>query len=458
MSSFRARRDQVLNHMQQQGGGAALLRTAPEQVRSNDTDFPFRHDSDFYYLSGFTEPHSALLLIAKPDGTQESLLFCREKNPEREIWDGFRHGPEAAREQFGFDRAWPIEALAEQLALHLADLPALYYPLATRPDVRPEARLDTLVAGAIQAVRAQRKSPPATCHDLAHLLAEMRLFKDPSEIELMQRAADISVAAHLRAMRATAPGRREYEIEAELLYEFRRGGAQFPAYAPIVASGANSCILHYGINNGLCSDGDLLLIDAGCEFDGYCADITRTFPVNGRFSGAQKDCYQLVLAAQQAAIAQAMPGRPYNAIHDAAVSVLAQGMLDLGLLDANKVGTLSDVIEHKTFRQFYMHGTGHWLGMDVHDVGDYRAGSPRADGERAHRKLEAGMVLTVEPGLYVRPAEGVPEAFWQIGIRIEDDILITPDDQHNLTGALPVTVEQIEAVMREAREGAKVQV
>ena len=447
MNPFLARRNRVQDFMQTQGGGLALLTTATEQVRSNDTDFPFRHDSHFYYLTGFTEPQAALLLLVKPDGTRESMLFCREKNPEREIWDGLRYGPEAAREHFGFDRAWPFEALDAKLAEHLADLPALFYPMA--------AGLDARIAQAIQAVRSQRKRAPATSHDLAQLLGEMRLFKDADEVGLMQKAADISVAAHLRAMRRIAPGCHEYQIEAELLYEFRRNGAQSPAYTPIVASGPNSCILHYGSNHGLCRDGDLLLIDAGCEFDSYCADITRTVPVNGRFSGPQRDCYQLVLAAQQAAIGQAMPGRPYHAMHDAAVSVLAQGMLDLGLLDANKVGKLADVIENKTYRQFYMHGTGHWLGMDVHDVGDYRQGAPGADGERAHRTLQPGMVLTVEPGLYVRPAEGVPEAFWHIGIRIEDDILITGDDQHNLSGALPVEVGQIEAVMREAREARK---
>ena len=441
MKPYAARRAKVLAQMQAQGGAAAIIATAPEQVRNSDCDFPFRHDSNFHYLSGFNEPHSVMVLIAPQNGKTETLLFCREKNLEREIWDGFRYGPEAAREQFGFDAAYPICALDSEITRRLPHIPTLYHALGSGPQ-------DTRMAGWLQTMRQESRNAPQTCRSLGLLLDEMRLFKDESEIITMRRAGQISANAHRRAMQKTRPNMHEYEIEAELLYEFRRNGAQAPAYNPIVASGANACVLHYSANNALCKDGDLLLIDAGCEFDSYAADITRTFPVNGRFSGPQKDCYQLVLAAQQAAIDQAMPGRAYNAVNDAAVRVLAQGMLDLGLLDAGKVGNVDDVIEKKAFRQFYMHSTGHWLGMDVHDVGDYRSGIAPEGGERAHRVLQAGMVLTVEPGLYVRPGDGVPEAFWHIGIRIEDDVLITAEGQEILSIAAPRSVAEIETLMQ----------
>jgi Xaa-Pro aminopeptidase len=440
MKPYAARRANVLAQMHAMGGAAAIIATAPEQVRNNDCDFPFRHDSNFYYLSGFEEPSSVIVLIASPNGKTESLLFCREKNPEREIWDGFRHGPQAAQEQYGFDAAYPICELDHQITTRLATLPALYYALGGPQDAR--------VTGWLHTMRQNSRSAPHTCHNLANLLDEMRLFKDESELATLRRAGQISANAHIRAMRSTRPNMHEYEIEAELLYEFRRNGAQSPAYTAIVASGANACVLHYSANNALCKEGDLLLIDAGCELNGYAADITRTFPVNGRFTGPQKDCYEVVLAAQQAALDQAMPGRPYNAMHDAAVRVLTQGMLDLGLLNSAKVGSLDDAIEKKAFRQFYMHGTGHWLGMDVHDVGDYRTGTAPEGGERAHRLLQPGMVLTVEPGLYVRPAENVPEAFWHIGVRIEDDVFITPTGHENLSQAAPRSVAEIEAIMQ----------
>ncbi len=273
----------------------------------------------------------------------------------------------------------------------------------------------------------------------------MRLFKDDAEQALMLRAATISGNAHARAMRASRAGMFEYEIEAELLHEFRRNGAQFPAYTPIVASGANACVLHYNTNNAQTRDGDLVLIDAGCELDGYASDITRTYPVNGRFTGPQKTMYELVLAAQAAALAAAVPGRQYSDIHDAALRVLSQGMLDTGLLDKSKFGSVDDVISERAFMQFYMHGTGHWLGMDVHDCGAYRVNS---DKDKPSRKLEAGMVLTVEPGIYVRPAEGVPEAFWNIGIRIEDDVLVTATGNTVLSTSAPKHIADIEQLMK----------
>jgi Xaa-Pro aminopeptidase len=445
MKSYADRRASLMAQMHAKGGGIAIIPTAQEQMRNSDCEYPYRHDSYFYYLSGFTEPEGVIVLVATA-GKSETLLFCREKNIEREIWDGFRFGPEAARAHFGFDTALPIAALDATMEKLLADAPALYYGLGS------STRLDAQVQGWLHSVRRLSRigvSAPPLAHDIYTLLDEMRLFKDAGEIAIMQRAADISAAAHRRAMQTARPGMHEYQIEAELLYEFRKNGSQFPAYTSIVAAGANACVLHYSANNAKSQDGDLVLIDAGCEFDGYASDITRTFPVNGRFSGPQKALYELVLASQHAALAQVKPGKRYIDGHDAAVRVLAQGMLDLGLLDRSKAGTLDDVIESKIYRQFYMHSTGHWIGMDVHDVGQYREATAAVAGaEKLYRALQPGMTLTVEPGIYVRPAEGVPEQFWHIGIRIEDDVLVTPDGHHILSSAAPTAVADIEALMR----------
>lgn len=412
--------------------GVAMLRTAPERARNRDSGYPFRFDSYFYYLTGFAEPEAVLVLVAGK--APRSILFCREKNMEREIWDGFRYGPEKAREVFGFDEAHPIDKLDELLPDLLADQPAVFC------DVGADAEWDGRVIGWINKVRAKVRSgvaAPTGIRDVREFLDDMRLVKDAYEIDTMKRAADISAQAHARAMRATKPGRHEYEIEAELLHEFRRQGAQSPAYTSIVAGGANACVLHYVQNDAVLKDGDLLLIDAGCELDGYASDITRSFPVGGRFSGPQRDIYELVLAAQSAAIAQVKPGNQWEDPHDAAVKVLVQGMIDLGLCK----GTVDSVIESGDFRRFYMHRTGHWLGMDVHDAGDYKR-----DGEWL--KLKPGMVLTVEPGCYVRPGEGVPEKFWNIGVRIEDDALVTPSGCEIITAAAPKKIGDIEALMR----------
>ncbi|WP_375540459.1 aminopeptidase P N-terminal domain-containing protein [Rugamonas apoptosis] len=445
-SACAARRARLLAQMAEMAPGAvAVLPTAQEVARNADSDYPYRHDSYFYYLSGFTEPESVVVLVAaRGDAPARSILFCREKNAEREIWDGFRHGPEAALTAFGFDATFPIDALDAQMEQLLANAPALYYALGN------DAELDARVRRWLAAVRRQARlgvTAPAAAHDLLPLLDEMRLLKDDGELAIMRRAAAISGRAHARAMRATRPGMHEYEIEAELLYEFRRSGAQHPAYSSIVASGANSCVLHYSANNAPCHDGDLLLIDAGCELDGYASDITRTYPVNGRFTAPQRALYELVLAAQAAALHAIKPGHRYTAIHDAALQVLAQGMLDLGLLDQNKTGGVADVIANKSYLPFYMHGTGHWLGMDVHDVGQYRdVGAP----DKPSRPLQAGMVLTVEPGIYVRPAEGVPEQFWNTGIRIEDDVIVTPTGHTIISAAAPKSVADIEHLMQQA--------
>jgi len=442
-AAYAERRARLIDQMQARGGGIAIIPTAPEALRNNDADFPYRHDSYFYYLTGFTEPEAVLVLVATAAGGQ-SILFCREKNMEREIWDGYRYGPDAAREQFGLDAAHPVSALDAEVPKLMANAPAIFYALGSN------ARLDAQVQGWLQAVRAQVRAgvtAPAAAFDVHQLLDEMRLVKDAGEVAIMRRAALISSAAHERAMRMSKPGLHEYQVEAELLHEFRRNGSQFPAYTSIVATGANACVLHYRAGDAVLRDGDLVLIDAGCELDSYASDITRTYPANGRFSGPQKTLYEIVLAAQAAAIAEIRPGKRFTDGHDAAVKILAQGMLDTGLLNRDKVGTLDDVIANGDFRQFYMHRTGHWLGMDVHDVGEYRDAAP-AGGERPWRTLQAGMALTVEPGIYVRPAEGVPEQYWHIGIRIEDDAVVTPGGCDIITAEAPKTVAEIEAVMR----------
>ncbi|GGE62357.1 Xaa-Pro aminopeptidase [Massilia psychrophila] len=427
---------------QMQPGAVAILPTAPEAMRNSDSEYPYRHDSYFYYLTGFTEPDSVLVLVAAQAGqAAQAILFCRQKSVEREVWDGFRHGPDGARAAFGFDFAFPIEELNKEMARLLANAPAVYYALGH------SAALDLQMKTWLQAVRCQARSgvtAPTVAHDLLVLLGEMRLFKDDFEQVLMRRAGAISGAAHLRAMRASKPGMFEYEIEAELLHEFRRSGAQYPAYTPIVAAGANACVLHYNANNAQSRDGDLILIDAGCELDSYASDITRTYPVNGRFSTPQRLLYDLVLAAQSAALAAVQPGRRYSDIHDSAVSVLVQGMLELGLLDKTVYGNVDNAIAERAHLQFYMHGTGHWLGLDVHDVGAYR--DVHAEGKPS-RPLAPGMVLTVEPGIYVRPAAGVPEQFWNIGIRIEDDVLVTPGGYSILSEGAPRLVADIEAAM-----------
>ncbi len=417
--------------------GVAVLPTAPERVRNRDTHYAYRFDSYFYYLTGFPEPEAVLVLIAGDDANHapQSILFCRDRDEERETWDGFRYGPERAREVFGFDATHSIAALPDKLPELLANQPVLYY------SVGYDAAFDTRVLDALNGVRANVRSgvyAPAAIQDVRALIDEMRLIKDETELTTMRRAAAISTDAHRRAMAATAPGRFEYEVEAQLLHAFRAGGAAGPAYSPIVAGGANACILHYVENNRRLTDGELVLIDAGCELDGYASDITRTFPVNGRFSPAQRDVYQLVLSAQAAAIERIKPGAPWNAPHDAAVRVLVQGMLDLKLL----AGSVDEALEKEAYKRYYMHRTGHWLGLDVHDAGEYKR-------EGVWRNLEPGMVLTVEPGCYIRAAEDVPRPLRDIGIRIEDDVLVTATGCEMLTAAAPKQMDEIEQVMAE---------
>ena len=440
--------------------GIAILPTAPEQQRNRDADFLFRHDSYFYYLCGFLEPKAWLVV----EGSGKTTLFCQPKDLEREIWDGIRVGPDAAPGSLGVDAAFSVTELDAQMPGLIDGRDAVWFPFATHKGL--ETRMDGWLSNVRARVRYGTLCPEQQ-RDLCGPLDEMRLVKDVSEQATMRRAAQISGGAHIRAMQLSASmlraGQevREYHLDAELLHEFRRHGSQYPAYGSIVAAGANACVLHYRADAGLVRDGELVLIDAGCELDGYASDITRTFPANGRFSGPQRELYNLVLASQEAAVAATKSGARFTDPHDATVRVLAQGMLDVGLLDKNKVGSLDDVITNRSYFQFYMHRTGHWLGMDVHDCGAYTEPSElgqvstRKDaltGEtlinRPARILRPGMVLTIEPGIYVRPAEGVPEKFHNIGIRIEDDAIVTETGCELISRGVPVQADEIEALMR----------
>ncbi|MDI1236682.1 MAG: aminopeptidase P N-terminal domain-containing protein [Polaromonas sp.] len=456
---YQKRRAAVARALKAAGGGIALLPTAPEVARNRDSGFPYRHDSYFYYLTGFDEPGAWLAI----ESSGHSTLFCQPKDMEREIWDGIRLGPKAAPAALGVEAAFSVEALEDKMPALLTNQQAVWFPFATHKG------LETQVDGWLGKVRARIRfgaECPQSQHDLCRLLDEMRLTKDAHEIAILRRAGAISAGAHVRAMQTSAAmlregvkgGLREYHLEAELLHEFRRHGSQFPAYTSIVAAGANACVLHYRAGDAELKNGELCLIDAGCELDGYASDITRTFPANGKFTPAQRVLYEIVLEAQNAAVKVTRPGKRFTDPHDAATRVLAQGMLDTGLLDKKKHGKVDDVLASGAYRQFYMHRTGHWMGMDVHDCGDYtEPGSrPREEkdalGQTVMRKpsriLRPGMVTTVEPGIYVRPAKGVPKEFWNIGIRIEDDALVTGKGCELLTRDVPVEADEIEALMR----------
>ena len=440
-------------------GGIAIVPTAPERARNRDSDYLYRHDSYFYYLTGFSEPNAWLVLTA--DG--RSLLFCQPKDLEREIWDGIRLGPEAAPAALGVDEAFSVEELHQRLPQLLENRTTVWWPFATHTGL--EGRIDGWLTSVRARVRYGALAPEGQ-RDLCAILDEMRLVKDAHELDIMRRAARISAGAHVRAMQRSAAmlraGQdvREYHLDAELLHEFRQHGSQYPAYGSIVAAGANACVLHYRADNAPIRDGELVLIDAGCELDGYASDITRTFPANGKFTGPQRTLYELVLASQQAAVAATKPGARFTDPHEATVRVLTQGMLDLGLIDKQQHGTLDDAIANRAYFAHYMHRTGHWLGMDVHDCGSYvepsEVGqvSERRDplsGEvikdRPSRILRPGMVLTIEPGIYVRPSESVPKEFWNIGIRIEDDAVVTDTGCELITRDVPVEPDAIEALM-----------
>ncbi len=413
-------------------GAIALVPAALETVRNHDVEYPFRQDSDFRYLTGFPEPEA--LAVLTPGAEQPYTLFCRSRDPLMETWNGRRAGQAGAVERYGTDRALPIAELDQRLPELLEGRVRVYTPLGCDP------AFDRRVAGWIGALRAQRHRGAAVPHefvDLGYLLHALRLRKSPAELAVMREAARISAGAHARAMRTCAPGLREYQLAAELHHAFEWHGAGW-AYPSIVGGGANACILHYHENDAELRDGELVLIDAGCELDGYASDITRTFPVSGRFSAEQRALYALVLAAQQAALAEVRPGRRWNEYHDAAVRALTEGLCELGLLP----GRAEDRIADEAYKRFYMHRTGHWIGLDVHDPSEYRA-----DGDWC--VLEPGMVLTVEPGLYVAAgAEGVDERWWNIGIRIEDDVAVTETGHEVLTHGVPKDADAIEALMR----------
>jgi len=410
-----------------------IVPAAPERVRNNDSHYPYRQDSDFHYLAGFPEPDAVLALI--PGREQgEMILFCRERDAERERWDGARAGTEGAVEQFGFDDAFPIADIDDILPGMIEGRTRVYYHFGRDPE------FDLKLIGWVNRVRAlvrQGAKPPHEFVALSHLLHDLRLYKSRSEVRVMRKSAKIAAEAHVRAMRATKPGMNEHEVEAELLHEFRRHGA-VPSYEPIVGGGANACVLHYRANNAPLRDGDLLLIDAGAEYQCYASDITRTFPVNGRFSPEQRAIYEIVLAAQRAAIDEVRPGRSFDAYHEAAVRVITRGLIKIGLLE----GSLEKNLREHAYRAFYMHKTGHWLGLDVHDVGDYRI-----DGQ--FRLLEPGMVVTVEPGIYIAPdLKRVPARWRGIGVRIEDDVVVTRGEPMILTDSVPRDADAIEALMR----------
>ena len=430
-SEFARRRKKLMGMMDR--NSIAIVPGAREVTRSRDTEYPFRQNSDLFYLTGFEEPDAVLVLI--PGRRQgQVILFCRERDPEMELWNGYRVGPERAVAYLGVDDAFPVDDLDEILPGLIEGTQRIYYSMG-HDDV-----FDQRVMGWVNQIRRLVRTgaaPPADFTDLAFLLHEHRLIKSAAEIRVMRRAGEISAEAHARAMRECQPGRYEYHLEASIQHTFAEYGARFPAYSSIVGSGANACILHYTENNARLRSGDLVLIDAGCEFQGYAADITRTFPVNGQFTAEQRAIYDLVLEAQRAAIAKVKPGNTWNQPHDATVRVITRGLIKLGLLK----GSERDLIKAEAYRDFYMHRAGHWLGLDVHDVGEYRVAG-------RWRQLESGMVLTIEPGIYIAPGNSRVAKRWRgIGVRIEDDVVVTDTGCDVLTKDVPKRAEEIEALM-----------
>ncbi len=430
---FPKRRKQLMRMIGKDG--IAILPGAAEVRRNRDAMYPYRQDSDFQYLTGFAEPESVAVLV--PGRKQaEYVLFCRERDPKRETWDGRRAGPEGAVSEYGADDAFPISDIDDILPGLLEHRERVYYTMGQHPE------FDQRLIGWVNNLRSGGQTAhvaPQEFVALDHLLHDMRLYKSRAELSAMRKSARIAVAAHKRAMKKTRPGLKEYEIEAEYVHEFRRHGA-VPSYQPIVGGGNNGCVLHYVENDSELGDGDLLLVDAGCEYDYYASDITRTFPVNGRFTEAQRAIYDIVLAAQRAAIDKVRPGNHWNDPHDAAVRTIARGLIRLGLLK----GKLARVLDSKSYERYFMHRTGHWLGMDVHDVGDYKV-------DDQWRVLEPGMVMTVEPGIYIpEGSRGVAKKYHGIGIRIEDDVLVTRKGPDVLTRALPTDADAVEALMASA--------
>ena len=435
-SEYAQRRQQLMQRMTP--NSIAILPAAAISTRNNSVEYPYRQDSDFFYLSGFSEPEAVLVLIPKREHG-EFILFCRERNPERELWDGLRAGQEGAIANYQADDAFPINDIDDILPGLIEGRERVYYSIGNNAD------FDQQMMEWLNSIRSKARmgaQPPKEFVMLDHLLHDARLHKSPAEIATMQQAADISCRAHIRAMQAAKPGLYEYHLEAELDYEFRKGGARLAAYSSIVASGKNACILHYTENNAPLQDGDLVLIDAGCELDCYASDITRTFPVNGRFSAEQKAIYELVLKANLEAMKYISTQHCWNDAHDATVRVITAGLLELGLLH----GELDELMSNEAYKAFYMHRAGHWLGLDVHDVGEYKVNG-------AWRMLEVGMTMTVEPGIYIATDNLTVPVQWRgIGVRIEDDVVVTEQGCHVLTNAVPKTVAEIEALMATAHQ------
>ncbi len=433
MSEFAKRRKEL---MQKIGSDSIYILTAAPSVKRNHYhEYPYRQNSDFYYLTGFQEPEAVLILAPKrKEG--EFILFNRVRDREMEIWDGYRAGQEGARKTFGADQAFPIHELEKRLPGLLEGRETIHYPLGRNKDY------DQIILNAVSNVRGKIRSgiqSPLAFVDTEPSIHEMRLIKSPAEIELMRKAAQISVSAHIRAMQVCAPGMNEYQLEAEMTHEFQRHGARFCAYTPIIGSGENTCILHYNNNDKVIKNGAMVLIDAGCEYQNYASDITRTFPANGRFSPEQKAIYEIVLEAQLAGIKAIKPGVAWTTIDTVCVRIITEGLVDVGLLK----GKVDDLIEKRAYFPFYMHRSGHWLGLDTHDAGRYNV-------EGKWRKLQPGMVRTVEPGIYISSdLKGVHKRWHNIGVRIEDDILVTKKGSEVLSANLPKTVADIEATMTE---------
>jgi Xaa-Pro aminopeptidase len=434
LAEYRNRRSRLMELMEP--GSIAVLPAATIRLRNRNTEYPFRQDSDFYYLLGFDEPNAVLVLA--PGRTQgEVILFCQERDPQSERWTGERMGPERAAQMLGVNDAFPIGDLGDILPGLLEGRCRVYVTLGVYED------FDRQLLGMVNRLRARTASgsqPPGEFVTLSHQLHDLRLFKSAAELKAMRRAAEITTGAHKRAMRACKPGMTEADLEAELMYEFMKNGARYPAYPCIVGAGKNACVMHYVRNDAVLKDGDLVLIDAGGEYEYYASDVTRTFPINGKFSSVQRDLYDVVLRAQLAAISHVQAGEPFDAPHRAALDVMVEGLIELDLLE----GAKDQVIETEQYKRFCLHKSSHWLGLDVHDVGDYLI-------DKKWRELEPGMVMTVEPGIYVPDEEDIPRRFRGIGIRIEDDVLVTASGNEVLTAAAPKTIKEVEAAMRARR-------
>jgi Xaa-Pro aminopeptidase len=426
---FKKRRSALIEKI---GDGVAVIFNAHEAIRNRDSHYPYRSDSYFHYFSGFTEPQSVLLLLGGK--SPKTILFCRNKNLEMEIWNGFIYGPKEAKEVFLFDEAYDINLLDDIALKEISGHEKIYYRIGQ--DALNDQKINDWIKSLRDKARAGVQAPQAI-EDISHIADEMRLIKSDFEIDIMKRSAKIASLAHNRAMKFVKPQMYEYELEAEILHEFMSHGIRSPAYQSIVAAGKNACTLHYVDNNSKIQDGDLILIDAGCELESYASDISRTFPANGKFSKIQKDFYQLVLEAQSAALSKISSNHHWNEPHEAALSVLIEGFKDFGLCQ----GSHQEIYETGAYKEFYMHRTGHWLGLDVHDAGDYKTFA------KEWKQFQPGMTLTVEPGCYIRPSANIPKEFWNIGIRIEDDVLVTQNGYEVLTKDSPKTIESIEALM-----------